>query len=343
MPFDPAKPTLLSTLVRHYEELVDHVRRRFDDRGMAREVVHDVCVQLLERDEKEDVHTPLALLRKISHDAAVSRYRSDRRRTAWVEAVAELPEVACMAATPMGRHEAEREFQALVDAIATLPPRCQAVFVMHKIHEVPQAQVADRLGISVKTVEKHLRLGLAACRLSRRVALRAGQVLFEVSPARYRPFVVSAGSTDIRVLGTRFNVRRLDDDVRVTLERGRVEVGTSATAQAPVVLLPGQQVDAIGGQLTPLAKVDAATAMAWKDDRLVFERTPLGEAVALLRHYRKAPILLDDPSLASLRLTGVFAAHNADRLLDLLPSILPVAVSRQEDGSVEIQRKSTRK
>lgn len=49
----------------------------------------------------------------------------------------------------------------------------------------------------------------------------------------------------------------------------------------------------------PLAKVDAATAMAWKDDRLVFERTPLGEAVALLRHYRKAPILLDDPSLAS--------------------------------------------
>lgn len=122
-----------------------------------------------------------------------------------------------------------------------------------------------------------------------------------------------------------------------------MEVGTSATAQAPVVLLPGQQVDAIGGQLMPLAKVDAATAMAWKDDRLVFERTPLGEAVALLRHYRKAPILLDDPSLASLRLTGVFAAHNVDRLLDLLPSILPVAVSRQEDGSVEIQRKSTRK
>ncbi len=35
---------------------------------------------------------------------------------------------------------------------------------MHKIHEIPQAQVADRLGISVKTVEKHLRLGLAACR-----------------------------------------------------------------------------------------------------------------------------------------------------------------------------------
>ena len=131
---------------------------------MAREVVHDVCVQLLERDEKGGrAHAPGPAAENL-HDTAVSRYRSDRRRTAWVEAVAELPEVACMAATPMGRHEAEREFQALVDAIATLPPRCQAVFVMHKIHEIPQAQVADRLGISVKTVEKHLRLGLAACR-----------------------------------------------------------------------------------------------------------------------------------------------------------------------------------
>ncbi|MCR3766309.1 DNA repair protein RecO C-terminal domain-containing protein [Pseudomonas aeruginosa] len=71
MPFDPAKPTLLSTLVRHYEELVDHIRRRFGDRGMAREVVHDVCVQLLERDEKGDVHTPLALLELLGYGFAL--------------------------------------------------------------------------------------------------------------------------------------------------------------------------------------------------------------------------------------------------------------------------------
>ncbi|WP_338581623.1 RNA polymerase sigma factor [Pseudomonas sp. MAG733B] len=164
MPFDSTKPSLISTLVRHYDELVDRVRRRFGDRGFAREVVHDVCVQLLEKREKEGVHTPLALLHKISHDQAVSRYRSERRRQAWVVAMPELPEAACQAPLPAQQYEAAREFERLAQAIAGLPSRCQIVFVMHKIHELPQAEVAARMGISLKTVEKHLRLGLAACR-----------------------------------------------------------------------------------------------------------------------------------------------------------------------------------
>lgn len=180
--------------------------------------------------------------------------------------------------------------------------------------------------------------------LSREVDLRAGQALFDVSSAVYRPFVVSAGLAKVEVLGTLFNVRRLDNEaVRVTLARGRVDVAVAAAAQAPVTLRPGQQVDSIGGQLMPVSKVDALKAMAWKDDRIVFEQTPLDEAVSLLRHYRKASIELSDPSLAALKVTGVFEAHNVDLLLDLLPSILPVAVLKQEDGSVRIQPKSTRK
>ncbi|QPG61857.1 RNA polymerase sigma factor [Pseudomonas sp. BIGb0427] len=164
MQVEPSKPTLLATLVRHYDELVDHVRRRFGERVFAREVVHDLCLQLLEKDEKQDVRTPVALLRKIAHDLAVSRYRSERRRQGWIIGVDALPEVASGAPSQERHLDAERTLALLTDAIASLPARCQAVFVMHKLHELPQAQVAERLGISLKTVEKHLRLGMNACR-----------------------------------------------------------------------------------------------------------------------------------------------------------------------------------
>lgn len=164
MPPAPPKPSLITAMVCHYDELVDSVRRRFGDRYFAREVVHDVCVQLLETPEKEDVRSPLALLRKIAHDRAVSRYRSESRRQAWIDDAVETANLVSGTSTPERQHEAADELQRLCEAIADLPPRCQKVFVMHKIHELPQAEVAERLGISLKTVEKHLRLGTAACR-----------------------------------------------------------------------------------------------------------------------------------------------------------------------------------
>lgn len=163
MPHAPAKPSLISTLARHYDELVDSVRRRFGDRQAAHEVVHDVCVQLLESPEKEAVRVPLALLRKITHDRAISHYRSERRRQAWVDDQADLAEVLCSAPGVERQHAAADELERLSAAIAELPPRCQQVFVMYKIHELPQQEVAERLGISLKAVEKHIKVGVAKC------------------------------------------------------------------------------------------------------------------------------------------------------------------------------------
>lgn len=162
---DPSKPTLLAALVRHYDELVDHVRRRFGERIFAREVIHDLCLQLLEQDEKPGVRTPVALLRKIASDMAISRYRTERRRQGLVIGVSVLPQVICGAPSQERQLDGERALDLLSEAIASLPPRCQMVFVMHKVHELPQAEVAARLGISLKTVEKHLRLGMGICRV----------------------------------------------------------------------------------------------------------------------------------------------------------------------------------
>jgi RNA polymerase sigma-70 factor (ECF subfamily) len=159
----PAKAPLIAVLARHYDELVDSVRRRFGDRQTAHEVVHDVCVQLLEAPEKEAVRVPLALLHKITHDRAISHYRSERRRQAWVDGQAELTEAICSVPGPERLQVATEELEHLCAAIADLPSRCQQVFVMHKIHEVPQRQVAEQLGISVKAVEKHLKNGMTKC------------------------------------------------------------------------------------------------------------------------------------------------------------------------------------
>lgn len=160
----PAAP-LLSSLVRHYEELVDYLRRRFRSPGLAREVVHEVCLRLLERPAVQDARQPIALLRRIAHDAAVDRCRAEDLRRHWVEPRAELPDGACARPGPEQQAQGQQALQRLSTTIERMPCRRQQVFILHKIHELPQAEVAQRMGIGLKAVERHLRLAMADCRL----------------------------------------------------------------------------------------------------------------------------------------------------------------------------------
>jgi RNA polymerase sigma factor (sigma-70 family) len=155
---------LVSSLVRHYEELVDYLRHRFRSPALAREVVHDVCVRLLERPGPHDARQPIALLRRIAHDAAVDRCRAEDLRRHWVEPRAELPEGTCPSPGPDQHAHGRQALQRLSAAIERMPCRRQQVFILHKIHELPQAEVARRMGIGLKAVERHLRLAMADCR-----------------------------------------------------------------------------------------------------------------------------------------------------------------------------------
>lgn len=58
----------------------------------------------------------------------------------------------------------QERIDLLADALMTLPPRCRESVVMHKIHGLTQREVAARLGVSERTVETHIRTGVARCR-----------------------------------------------------------------------------------------------------------------------------------------------------------------------------------
>lgn len=47
---------LIGALALHYDELVEYIRRRFQGSQFAREVVHDVCLQLLEKPPQQPVN-----------------------------------------------------------------------------------------------------------------------------------------------------------------------------------------------------------------------------------------------------------------------------------------------
>lgn len=106
----------------------------------------------------------------------------------------------------------------------------------------------------------------------RRVSV-AGEAYFEVAHSRTMPFVVSNGSTDITVLGTRFNVNAYDDedDIKVTLLEGSVKIDIPG---ADRLLKPGQQAR-IGSSLQVIDLANIEEVMAWKNGLFRFENADI--------------------------------------------------------------------
>lgn len=141
----------------------------------------------------------------------------------------------------------------------------------------------------------------------RRIRLLAGEAFFQVTPDAERPFWVVAGTVDVTVLGTGFDVRRGDDGARVAVERGVVRVG-HATAAPPVAetLTAGQSVRVSWAGHAERGDGPADQVAAWRRDQLIARDEPFGAVVDQLRRYYVGRIIVTDGALAGRPVTGVY-------------------------------------
>ncbi|WP_437880173.1 sigma-70 family RNA polymerase sigma factor [Pseudomonas sp. LRF_L74] len=146
---------LIGALALHYDDLVDYIRRRFQGSQFAREVIHDVCVQLLEKPPQQPIKLPFAFLRKASFNRAIDRRRADCTRDARFEGVAEIPDWHVHELDGAVALDFEQQLDALLAIIDALPARARQVFLLHRIHDMPQREIAEELGVSVNMVTQH--------------------------------------------------------------------------------------------------------------------------------------------------------------------------------------------
>lgn len=156
--------------------------------------------------------------------------------------------------------------------------------------------------------------------VERRVELLRGLAYFTAAPRRgeeQRPFVVQAASGTARALGTQFSVDRLPDSVEVVVVEHEVavSVATAGGRPAEIVLSPGQSVRYAEAGLGRQHPVDLDQVLAWRRDRLVFDRVTLGHVVEELNRYRRGRIVIGNAGLANRRVSGVFDAADPDAVL----------------------------
>nr|WP_315423003.1 FecR domain-containing protein [uncultured Pedobacter sp.] len=129
-----------------------------------------------------------------------------------------------------------------------------------------------------------------------RVVQMTGEVYFEVAKNPKQPFKVQLGGTEIRVLGTHFNVMAYGDEAgqKTTLIEGSIHLSSGKFSQ---LLKPGQQalVDPFG--ISVNNNCDLEAVMAWRNDLFIFKDMEIKEiARQLVRWYDIQVVFKGTPS-----------------------------------------------
>lgn len=179
------------------------------------------------------------------------------------------------------------------------------------------------------------------------LALQSGEAYFSVAPNPRRPFIVAAGATCVRAVGTAFNVRRAGQRVVVTVVHGIVDVyandakddDVAAISQAPgphaLRVGAGEQVIWDGAGYDPVVStVDPAMALTWREGRLEYSNEPLAAVVADLNRYTEQPVIIRGEAVGQLRYSGTLLIKDTAEWLRALPSEFPVEVLHQAGADI---------
>ena len=116
--------------------------------------------------ERADLKAPIAnvpaFLYRTANNLALDHRKQAMRRVArdknWSDASTDKLGGYTVDKTPNAEAglDARRKLAAVVKALDDLPPQCRRVFIAHKFEQLSYAEVAEKMGVSKKTIEKHM-------------------------------------------------------------------------------------------------------------------------------------------------------------------------------------------
>jgi RNA polymerase sigma-70 factor (ECF subfamily) len=156
---EPVDAWFAREILAHEEALVRYLRRCWPQADDILDLRQETYIRVYEAARRERPHQPKSFLFTTARHLMADRLR--RGRIVSIEAVGDFESlnVPVDEAGPDRRHDARQSLRRLAEAFDHLPDRCREVMWLRKVEELPQKEVARRMGIAEKTVEKQVAKG----------------------------------------------------------------------------------------------------------------------------------------------------------------------------------------
>lgn len=154
-----------------------------------------------------------------------------------------------------------------------------------------------------------------------RVVTLRGEGFFNITPNKQKPFIIHAGNTSVKVVGTSFNVKSTQEQTEVIVETGIVEVAKNSNA---VRLLPHQKATVSrDGNAPVMEEIKDELYNYYRTKEFVCHGTPLRKLVDALNEAFDAHIVIENRVAGDLQLDAVFHGDSLDEILNVVSGSFP--------------------
>jgi transmembrane sensor len=163
--------------------------------------------------------------------------------------------------------------------------------------------------------------------------LHHGRVNFRIAADPARPFVVNAARNRLVAMPSNIDVRLDGERFSVVMIRGSAEIIRAATQ--PEKLEDGDRVIVGPNGLEQRDRPALGPLIAWQTGQVVFEAGRLADAAAEMNRYSNVKLLIADPSIADLRLSGIYVVGDNVTFANSVSRLLPIRLV-QGEGRIEM-------
>ena len=163
--------------------------------------------------------------------------------------------------------------------------------------------------------------------------LHHGRVNFRIAADPARPFVVNAARNKVVAMPSNIDIRLDGERLSVVLIRGSADVIRASTQ--PEKLEDGDRLIVEADGLERRDRPALAPLIAWQTGQMIFENGRLSDAAAEMNRYSNVKLVIADPGVADLRLSGIYVVGDNVTFATSVAHLLPIRLV-QGEGRIEI-------
>ncbi len=175
-----------------------------------------------------------------------------------------------------------------------------------------------------------------------RKVLLNGEAFFDVTSDPTRPFEVQMERANVKVLGTKFNIRNIADEnnITVNVEEGKVQFSNTETRKG-VILTKGEEglLEKNNNQISETT-VNHKNASAWKTKTLSYKNASLQSVVADLEKVFKTKVTITNETMQTCRITARFADATPQAVLEYVEKVYKMEVEKIDGENFKLKNGS---